>query len=142
MTTDFSNSTDVIDSRDVIERIGELEGELDVFCDENEIPDSERGNTNNEKWMDWEDSSEGQELKVLLALQSEAEGSPDWQYGEQLIRDSYFEEYAQELAEDCGMVERDVKWPYTCIDWEKAARELQYDYSIVNFDGVDYWIRS
>lgn len=39
------------------------------------------------------------------------------------------EDFAQQLAEDCGMVSDDAKWPYTCIDWEQAARELMYDYS-------------
>jgi hypothetical protein len=39
-------------------------------------------------------------------------------------------------------VPRDLKWPFTCIDWEQAASELQMDYSAVDFDGVIYWIRS
>ena len=39
------------------------------------------------------------------------------------------EEFAQEMADDCGMLDRDLSWPYTCIDWEWAARELMYDYS-------------
>jgi hypothetical protein len=33
-------------------------------------------------------------------------------------------------------------WPYTGIDWERAARELQYDYSLVSFGDTDFWIRS
>ena len=37
------------------------------------------------------------------------------------------EDFAQEMAEDCGMIARKVEWPYTCIDWEQAARELMYD---------------
>ena len=37
-------------------------------------------------------------------------------------------EFAQEMAEQCGMIQRNVSWPYTCIDWEFAARELMYDY--------------
>lgn len=39
------------------------------------------------------------------------------------------EDFAEEMAERCGMIDKDVKWPYTCIDWEWAARELMYDYS-------------
>lgn len=38
------------------------------------------------------------------------------------------EDFAQEMAESIGAVNRDVSWPYTCIDWEQAARELMYDY--------------
>ena len=38
------------------------------------------------------------------------------------------EDFAQSLAEDLGEIKNNVSWPYTCIDWEKAARELMYDY--------------
>ena len=57
------------------------------------------------------------------------------------IRDSYFQTYAQELADECCEMPKDIKWPYTCIDWEKAARELQMDYTSVEFDGITYWVR-
>jgi len=112
-----TNSDDVIDSRDIIERIEELEE------------------------MEERDTDEEEELKVLKSLAEEGESSPDWKYGESLIRDTHFEDYAQELAEDCGMIKEGTQWPYTCIDWEKAARELKYDYFSVDFDGVEYWIR-
>lgn len=38
------------------------------------------------------------------------------------------EDFAQEMAEEVGAIARKVEWPYTCIDWEQAARELMYDY--------------
>jgi len=38
------------------------------------------------------------------------------------------EDFAREMAEQCGYMEKDVAWPFTCIDWEHAARELMYDY--------------
>lgn len=42
------------------------------------------------------------------------------------------EEYAQELAEELyGDKIRDAHWPFTCIDWEHAARELSYDFAIL-----------
>ena len=37
-------------------------------------------------------------------------------------------DFAQEMAEQLGDVKKDVQWPYTCIDWEHAAKELMYDY--------------
>jgi len=109
---------DVLDSRDIIERIELLES------------------------LEDRDELEAEELTALKALTEEASGSPDWSYGETLIRDSYFQNYAQELAEDCGMLKDATSWPLTCIDWEQAARELQYDYTSAEFDGVTYWIRS
>lgn len=133
MTTprEISNTDDVIDSRDIIERIKHLE-ERESITEAGEAVHSDDTLTEDER----------AELDALRKLESEANGSPDWKYGEALIRDSYFTEYAQQLAEDCDMVPRDLKWPCNCIDWEKAASELQYDYYTVDFDGVTYWIRS
>lgn len=93
------------------------------------------------------DDDETEELETLENLLKELKGcggdeqwEGDW-YPITLIRDSYFEDYAQELAEECGLVNTNANWPNNCIDWEKAARELQWDYSAVDFDGVTYWYR-
>ena len=37
------------------------------------------------------------------------------------------EDYAEELAEACGYDIDGAKWPFSCIDWERAWRELSYD---------------
>lgn len=129
--SDPTNSDDIIDSRDIIKRIEELE-ELITSDDSNELPET----------APVAGEEERAELAVLKSLADEAEGCADWRYGEALIRDSYFETYAQELAEDCGTITGSEGWPLNCIDWEKAARELQTDYTSVDFDGVTYWIRS
>jgi hypothetical protein len=116
---------DIIDSRDVDSRIEELEAERDAAA--------EAGNPG--------DFTDG-ELARLTALRDDVAGyAPDWQYGCTLIRDSYFKDYAQELAEDIGALEKDLKWPHTCIDWDQAARELRMDYSSAELDGVTYWFR-
>ena len=47
-----------------------------------------------------------------------------------------------DAAQQCDMMRDKDAWPYTCIDWEQAARELRYDYTSVDFDDVTYWIRS
>ena len=129
MTKEIINTEDVIDSRDVIERIGDLESMIE---DNEEEAEEDQEDLTDEK----------EELEILKALAEEASGSSDWPHGEALIRHSYFEEYAQELAEDIGAINRDMSWPNNCIDWEQAARELQMDYMNVDFDGVEYWIRA
>jgi hypothetical protein len=97
----------------------------------------------------FDSEAECREWCALRDLIAEASGyAADWEYGETLIRDSYFKEYAQELAEDCAPFPAKSKesellnsWPYRCIDWDQAARELQMDYTAVDFDGVTYWVR-
>jgi len=144
-TKEISNMDDVIDSLDVIARIEALEeerGNLELNLEDAE--DAEAKEQALAAIAEWDESDEGKELKILKALAEEASGyAADWSYGEVLIRDSYFETYAQELAEDCGMLDDKVSssWPYTCIDWERAARELQMDYTSVEFDGIMYWVR-
>lgn len=134
MKTAPTNMDDVIDSRDVIERIEELEAERADFIDPERLVSGDASQ--------WDESDSGTELVALRELASEAEGyAPDWQHGAMLIRDSYFTDYAIQLADDIGAINKDASWPNTCIDWEQAARELQMDYTSVEFDGVTYWVR-
>lgn len=133
-----TNMDNIIDSRDVIARIEELEAEQEALM----------GDWNGASELDkpaefhaWE-KEHGEELDSLCELAAEASKySEGWEYGEILIRDSYFVTYAQELAEDIGAVRPNAVWPNNCIDWERAAWELRMDYTAVDFDGVTYWIR-
>ena len=125
----FSKTDDIIDSGDVVARIEELESDLAAF---NEDTDASHY---------WDDDLQT-ELDVLKALAAEGEGCGDWGNGELMIRDSYFQDYAQQLAEDCAMLPKNLTWPCNCIDWEHAAKELKYDYSGIDFDGVTYWVHS
>jgi antirestriction protein len=38
------------------------------------------------------------------------------------------EDFAEDIAEQCGLLEEKPAWPYTCINWSHAAQELMYDY--------------
>ena len=146
---EICNTDDVIDSRDVIARIAELEGERDSheidveILDEPDTIGNVESDTDRSK-AEWavENEDDANELKALTELAEEADGyASDWSFGTTLIRDSYFEEYARELAADLGAITGDEHWPATCIDWERAARELQMDYSSVEFDGETYWVQ-
>jgi antirestriction protein len=37
-------------------------------------------------------------------------------------------EFAMDMADNLGAIDRDLSWPHTCIDWEWAADELMQDY--------------
>ena len=141
----ISNHADVIDNRDVMARIGELQDAEAVLAEAQEAYDSckdEDTETALEDAKDDFDEDDQADLAVLRALADEASDSPDWAYGETLIRESYFEEYAQELAEDVCEMGKAQDWPFCHIDWEAAAKSLQQDYSEVDFDGVTYLVRS
>lgn len=38
------------------------------------------------------------------------------------------QDFAYEMADSVGMINNGLTWPYTCIDWERAARDLMFDY--------------
>lgn len=89
----------------------------------------------------FEELEDAQEYRALKALADEAEDyAPDWTYGAQLIRDSYFVTAMQELCEEIGDFPNGVP-SYYVIDWEATARNLRVDYTEVDFDGVTYWVR-
>jgi len=134
----------IIDSRDVIARLEELQDARDTAVNSvSEVEDGDKWTTANgtELASCWDEEQE-EEYQALKSLADDALGyAPDWTYGEALIADSYFTAYAQDLAEDIGAIKRDLNWPYDCIDWEKAADQLKQDYTSVEFDGTTYWIR-
>ena len=130
-------SADVIDVRDIIARVEELRACRDEYNDKMGSPDA------------WDSVPDGEpeELAMLEGILSELAGyggdeefEGDW-YPLELIEDSYFQEYAQNLAEDCGMVDTNAGWPMTCINWEQAARELQMDCGNILIHGSTYWYR-
>ena len=156
MTRQITNGDDIIDSRDVVARIEALASEhealTDAVTDAREALDAATDESRdalianleaaNAALNEWTSSDEQEELSSLRALADQGESCSDWHHGEALIRDRYFTEYAQELAEDIGAVDAHAAWPARHIDWEAAADALKADYSSIDFDGIDYWIRS
>ncbi len=136
--TDVSNTDDIIDSRDVIARIEELEAELEGGYIDGET--SVYMVDDDGDFIDMDDEHE--ELKALKTLAEEAENVCSWEDGETLIRDTHFKDYAEQYADDSGAIDSTHYWPLDCIDWDKAADDLQQDFSSVDFDGVTYWVRS
>lgn len=136
--TQLDLTADIIDTRDIIERVEELESELEDFL----------LSTDNTCIGDWEEKNpeEGQELRILQAILEDLKGNGgdeqwcgDW-YPVTLIRESYFTDYTREMLEDCGTIPRDLPhWIH--IDWELTAREVKVDYSEVTIDGATYFYR-
>lgn len=162
--SEITNSENVIDSRDIIDRIDYLEDEratlesnvtdaqeaVDELADEDADEETQAQSdakdalaSAQEALKDWDESDEGEELAKLKALADECEGYVgDWRHGATLISEDYFEKYAEELAGEVTEYNPNkVSWPFTCIDWTQAAEELKQDYTSVDFDGVDYWVR-
>ena len=116
-TSDWSNKQ-VIDSRDIIKRLQELEDDIENL-----------------------DESDKEELELLRAVNEDGQNYSDWEHGESLINDSYWVDYVQEMLEDTGDMPKDLPH-YIVIDWESTARNIQYDYVSIDVGGNDFWIRN
>ena len=150
----ISNTEDIIDSRDVIKEIEELEGEIESlkeYADEAitafleadaDDQDDAAGDRDDalEAVIEWE-SENLEYLTDLKNLASEGGGCEDWVHGATLINEDYFTDYCKELCEDIGELPRDLPG-YIVIDWDATAENLRADYSHADFGGETYLIRS
>ena len=144
----ISNTDDVIDSRDVIARIEELRDTLEALREEFDSNPANDG----VDFANWSrnqtamTSEEVDELAALEKLVEEASGSPDWTYGESLIRESYFTDYIEQLIDDCYEMPKELNsgewpWRHVTVDYAAASEEAKADYIECDFDGVAYLIR-
>ncbi|WP_408953162.1 hypothetical protein [Lysobacter sp. Hz 25] len=149
-----SNTDDVIDSRDVIERIEELESELGAV--HGAQTESRETNLEFEEWLlavradaspahENEHNREVEELQELRSLADQCDHVSDWVHGETLIRESHFTDYIEQLIDDCYEMPKEMKsggwpWRHVSFDFEAAAEEAKVDYSEVTFWGETYLI--
>ena len=119
---------DIIDLRDCWKRYQELLAEVKNAESDDELEDV----------LDGADVEEYQMLRDLF----DAVGQPnaDGEFESPiLIEDSYFQEYAEQVAIDTGAVGDIERWPATCIDWDEAVDELQQDYTSYDIGDYTYW---
>jgi hypothetical protein len=131
----FDGTEDMLDSRDIVERIEELE----ALMEDEEAQKALEA-------MEFEGACV--ELAALKKLADEASSSPDWTYGEQLIHIEHFEDYIEQLIDECypevSKALSSGDWPmrHLKLDIEDAAREAQVDYFEVEYNGQTYLIRA
>ena len=152
---DISNTQDVIDSRDIIARIDELETDesmlQDTIIEAEEALESSEGaraemqagkelTEAREALVDFNEENE-EELSSLKAVAEECKNYADWKCGETLINEMYFIEYCMEFLVDCGYLPSDLP-SFIAIDEEQTAENMKDDYMEVDFDGETYLMRS
>ena len=112
MTKRPTNTDDVIDSRDILNYIEEHS----------------------------ETYEEVQDLQKIINQYCDAykEGLEDLRFGVFFIKDDYFEDYMWDYFLECNQVDEALE---CYIDIEAFARDQQYEYDWVDFDGEQYWYR-
>jgi hypothetical protein len=140
---DIDNNQDVLDSRDINKRLEELEDAYSDWKKEQEREfgkwqeDSPNDPVSDSDFEDWD------ELVSLRDLVEQCKDGGDWEYGESLIRDTYFTDYCHDMVEDIGDLPKDLPFYIeNNIDWDGVAEDLKADYTEVDFDGVTYFLRA
>ncbi len=110
---------DVIESRDIIERLDELESDEDSL-----------------------DDNDKEELEVLREFKNAFGDHDDWKHGIAIINRSYFVEHVKELLADIGIPENLENFPsYIAIDWDATANNIERDYSSYDINGTEFLAR-
>lgn len=127
----FDGTDDMLDSRDIIERIEELEALLENMEDP-ELSDEDRNEAADEFDRD--------EYDALKALQDEGAYISDWEYGATLIAEGYFTDYCMGLLSDIGYIPSDIPG-WIVLDAEATAENMKADYTEIEFMGTTYYAR-
>ena len=127
-TLSDNGNDDVIDSRDIVERIEELEAQ-------------KQSHEENEADAPWTECDEA-ELVTLQAFVEEIEqyAGDKASDGITCVEDSHFEDYMDEFVADCygDMYSKNLpSWMTITLDYDA----LKQDYTPCDLDGRTYWIR-
>ena len=128
-TNELDLTADIIDLRDIIARVEELESEIEAYA---------------EKMDDWQANADNQEeLAALTAILDDLKGNGgdekwrgDW-YPVTLIRESHFNDYMDEMVQDCYNLPELPSFMTITLDY----KALQMDYTSTEIDGVTYFYR-
>jgi len=143
----FSSNDSTIDSRDVTVAADEYRN--DIEFKEEEISDAQEELEAEDAVDEQVEISERLEQlqQELSELQEEAEDIFAFEQdcesyasgGSTLINESYFAEYVEELARECGDISEN-SWLYSYIDWDRAAEDCKMDYTTITFEGTDFYV--
>lgn len=136
------NRIRTLDLDDLNERLKELIDARDDFSISADRPESESADEAAQAWAQ-ENPDDAAELGRLEALRDEIGSKGDLICGDAgpFVAEESFEEYAEQVAEEIGAIERGGGWPLSYIDWSRAADALKMDYRSIEWDGTTYWYR-
>ena len=94
------------------------------------------------KTLDEEDSYDKERIEMIDDLKEEV-GKDNFEMGVTFIRENYWVQYCEDLAYDCGYMDRqdDNNPLHYHIDWQGWADAVEMDYSQTDFDGDTYYWR-
>lgn len=127
-------------SMDIFDYVGET-----IFCDDEDIIndiDEDGGVVEDDFLLEWGWFEDTEDWGIVNAYRknigcSVQEAFDQWEEAYQGEFDSD-EDFAESFAEELGYIGRELTWPFNCIDWQEAAKEIMLDY----FEQDGYYFRS
>jgi len=135
---EINNRENVLDSRNIIARLEELESDFEDWKEEQENELGKWDENSPQEPVQDSDFDDWDELETLRDLAEQCKDGGDWEYGEVLIHEDYFVEYCREMLDDIGNLPWYIE---NNIDWKGVAEDLKVDYIEVDFAGENYLIR-
>jgi hypothetical protein len=136
-------STQVLDTRDLIERRDELkEGILNSFLETFEHY-KERTESfedilfEEEEIQEWKEDWEYDLQEIDQIDKIECILGSEFEYGVTLVREDYWEEYVEDLLVEIGYLPKDLPC-WIEIDWVSTAYNVKQDYEEVLYQGDTY----
>ena len=137
MYNSYNGQDDVMDSREILERIEELTAE---FIDATETDPADVMTADD--WAFGLTSHDAEELAALIEFTEENDGryGDSFKDGVIFYHEDYFTEAMKELCSDIGVLPRETP-SWIVIDWDETASNMQVDYTEATFRGSEYWAR-
>lgn len=168
--SNFVFGDDIIDSREVVSRLEELQGDRDDLNDSLDVANEEYDKVKRyDQDMGEDDPDPGglieecydeveyikdsiadlekDELEPLEAFCSVGEGYSEWSSGVSLIHEDHFVEYTKQLIDDAYEMPVELDqggwpWDHISIDYDAAAEALKQDYGTIEFEEETYYLQA
>jgi len=139
-------STQVLDTRDLIERRDELkQSVLDSFLEtfehyEERTESFEDILFNEEEIQDWKEDWSDEIDEICQIDNIEDTLGSEFEYGITLVREDYWEDYVEDLLVEIGYLPKDLPC-WIEIDWASTAYNVKQDYDEIEYQGDMYFGR-
>jgi hypothetical protein len=143
------NLSDIIEEQEsLFDECQAIADEFELWYDSEPLMQDSRETLEefNERYAEWEaekptdtfSEEDAERLKYLESVIDEIEDySSDGKYTSLIPADDFMDYVIDLVEDDMGEIPS-----YVVVDWEQTARDIQMDYSSVDFDGVTYWFLS
>lgn len=142
---DIEWGDDRILSTDIINRVDELQDELDQLVDNVDNVDKDE-DPDGYAWAQSElamfNTEYLDELNTLKEACEQGSMCSGWWQGVWLINDEVFEDYARGVIDESIDSKLFDGWPnrYLSMDYEQAANDMKADYSVIEVGSYTYYV--